>query len=248
MSRIFHCLAFIAAATLTTVVNAEHIVDEHIKAVGGADKIAKVKTIHRSGKVSMDSPFGAFQGSVEESCDVAGEGGHRLTDVAIFVMESGWSDKQGWQDVPQQGIRDMTEQELGMAKMNASVDILASIKKAHGLEVFGEPADKQFNDKDCIELTATIQKRPLKFYLNKETKLLEGIEIYKADDSEELMLTNYFEDYKPVDGIQFANKATTKVATPAITIVNEFETTELNGELDTSLFAKPEVGEPAATP
>ncbi len=246
MSKMFHFLALVAAATFTTAVNAEHIVDEHIKAIGGADAIANVKTLKRSGTVAMESPFGAFQGSIEESCDIAGEGGHRLLDVAIFVMESGWSEGKGWQDVPQQGMKDMSEQELAMAKMNASVSILASIKKAYGMEVFGEPADKQFNEKDCIELTATIDKRPLKFYLNKETKLLEGIEIYKGEDSEELMLTNYFEDYKTVDGIQMANKSTTKIAQPPITIVNEFATTEVNGELDKTLFAKPEPAEPTA--
>ncbi len=237
MSRVIQCLAFLATATIAASANAENIIDEHIKAVGGADAIAKVKTVERSGNVSLTGPFGAFQGSLTEEFDVAGSKGHRVMDLGIFRIESGWAGDTGWQDVPQQGLKDMSEDELGFAKINGSASVVASIKQQYGLAAFNEPTDEKFNEQDCAKVT--VKETPLELFFNKETKLLEGISVKD-------LTTTTFEDYEEVEGIQFAKKGTTKILQGDITIVNEYEETKLNGELDDTVFAKPEVAEPAA--
>jgi len=231
MSRYFQYLAFLATVAFATSANAEHIVDQHIKAVGGAEKIAKIKTIERSGTVSLSGPFGEFEGTLSEAYDVAGSKGHRVMDLIIFRLESAWTDKEGWQDGPPEGLRDMTEQELGLAKMNGSASLIARIKNEFGIDAFKETGDKKFNDKECVQLT--VAENPLEFYINKETKLLEGVAIPD-------LLEITFEDYQAIDGVQFAQKVTTDVSARDITIINEYESTELNGEIDETMFAKPE--------
>jgi len=230
MSRNFQYLAVVAMVAFSTTVNAEPIVDQHIKAVGGADKIAKIKTMERSGKVSLTGPFGEFEGTLNEAYDVAGSKGHRVMDLVIFRLESGWTSEEGWQEGPQDGLRDMTEQELGLAKMNGAASIIARIKQEFGIEAFKETGDKKFNDKDCVQLT--VAENPLEFYINKETKLLEGISVPD-------LLEMTFEDYQAIDGVQFAQKVTTDVSARDITVVNEYESTELNGEIDETKFTKP---------
>jgi hypothetical protein len=231
MTRYFHFLALVAATVFANTVSADHIVDEHIKAVGGADALAKVKTLERSGTVALTGPFGEFQGSISEEYDIAGPKGHRVMDLAIFVIESAFTGDEGWQDGPPEGLRDMSKEELGLAKMNGSASLVASIKSEFGMAAFNEPADEKFNEKDCVKLT--VKESPLELYINKETKLLEGIGVAE-------LMTITLEDYKEFDGIQFAQKSTTNVSAQDITIVNEYEETKLNGELDESIFAKPE--------
>ena len=237
MSRYLPCVAILAAFTFTGVASAENIIDEHIKAVGGADNLAKIKTLHKAGKVSLQGPFGQFEGSMEESYDIAGNKGHRLMDLAIFVIESAWTGEEGWQDGPPEGLRDMREDELGMAKMNAAASLVANVKDQFGMAAFKEPKDATFNEKECTEIE--IVDSPLTVYVNKETKLMEGL---KANDQVEIT----FDDYKAVDGVQFAHKMTTVVSEQDIEIVNEFEKIEPNAEIDESLFAKPELAEDTA--
>jgi hypothetical protein len=233
MTRYFHFLALVAATVFANTVSADHIVDEHIKAVGGADALAKVKTLERSGTVALTGPFGAFQGSISEEYDIAGSKGHRVMDLAIFVIESAFTGDEGWQDGPPEGLRDMSKEELGLAKMNGSASLVASIKSEFGMAAFNEPADEKFNEKDCVKLT--VKESPLELYINKETKLLEGIVVD--------VVTITLEDYKEFDGIQLAQKSTMNVSAQDITIVTEYEETKLNSELDESVFAKPEAVE-----
>ncbi len=238
MSRCFQYLAVLATFAFAGVATAENIIDEHIKAVGGADNIAKIKTLQKSGKVSLTGPFGQFEGSISESYDLAGSKGHRLMDLAIFVIESAWTGEEGWQDGPPEGLRDMRDEELGMAKMNASADLVASVKQEFGMAAFQEPTDVKFNDKDCVEVKIT--DSPLTVYINKETKLLEGL---SAADAVKFV----FDEYKAIDGVQFAHKATMLVEAQNIEIVNTFEKIEPNAKLDETLYAKPEgAEEPAA--
>ena len=235
MSRIISALTILAATLIPSILSAEHIVDEHIKAVGGAEKIAAVKTIQRSGQVKVSGGFGEFQGTVTESTDVAGSKGYQLIDVVIAQIESGWSEKAGWRIAPQQGVTDMSEEELRMSQLNGGISAVASVKKMLGMKAFGEPKDETFNDQDCVQVE--VIDTPLVLYINKETKMLAGIEAGER-------ATFTFEDYKDVDGIQFPQKVTTEAGGQGVTIVNDYEQTELNGELDESLFEKPELDEP----
>ena len=245
MSRYFHCLAFLATVTISTIANAEPIFDQHIKAVGGADKIATIKTIQRSGTVSLVSLLGTLDGSLSEAYDVAGSKGHRIMDLFIFRIESGWIGDEGWQNGPFEGLRNMDEGELAMAKLDGGASILSNIKKTHGMAAFKEPADKSFNGKDCVLLAISVQEARLEFYIDKDTKLLEGMQIYDTGGPETLKVAITFENYKAVDGIQFAQKVTTDVPEQEVTIVKIFNATELNDNLDDTKFAKPE---PAMNP
>ncbi len=231
MSRCFQSLAVLATLAFAGAANAENIIDEHIKAVGGADNIAKIKTLQKTGKVRLTGPFGQFEGSISESYDIAGSKGHRLMDLAVFLIESAWTEEGGWQDGPPEGLRDMREDELGMAKMNASADLIAGLKQQYGMAAFEAPKEAKFNDKDCVEIK--IVESPLTLYLNKETKLLEGLKASEA-------LQFVFDDYKAIDGVQMAHKSTMKVEAQDIEIVNQFEKIEPNAELDETKFAKPE--------
>jgi hypothetical protein len=247
MPRLLQCFAFLATAIMATTVAADNIIDEHLKAVGGAENLAKIKTIQREGKVSLTGPFGAFEGALSEAYDLADSKGHRLMDLAIFRIESAWTGDAGWQDGPPNGIRDMNAEELAMAKMNGAASLVAALAKEHGAEGFEAPTDETFNEQECAYVK--VKESPLALYINKETKLLEGLSV-------DGKVTITFDDYQEIDGVQFAKKATTNIAEPPITLVNEYEETKLNEELDESIFAKPELAveeeeeeeEAAATP
>ena len=49
----------------------EGIIADHIRAMGGAEAVARIKTMHLTGQVSGSSGGFAFSGTIEETYDVA---------------------------------------------------------------------------------------------------------------------------------------------------------------------------------
>jgi len=224
------CLAALTISLIPTNLHAEHIVDANIEASGGAVNIAKIKTIQREGEVEVDSPFGQFGGVQSEYLDVAGSRGCRVTDIGVALIEAGCDAKSGWQTVPQQGVVDMTDVQLLAASISGSASPLARAKAKFGLDGFSVPVDEEFNETACVQ--TSVADGTLKFYINKETKLLEGMEVMAAG-----VVT--FGEYSESEGVQLPGKMTTNQPERQVKVVITYTETTLNGELDEGVFANP---------
>ena len=227
-----------------TVVQAENIIDAHIEVVGGAEAIAEIETIQRTGSTHLEGAFGALDGTREETYDLSGEQGFTSIEVTGFSSQTGWSGESGWKTDTNAGLTDMPAGELGLAKLTTGPSPLASLHAEHGGQVFQEDGDREFNEQECTVVTIT--GSPIEFYVNNETKLLEGLAMPGI-----LQIT--FDDYMEVNGVEFANKASIEIAASGVTVMYEYESTELNGEIDASKFERPpgqRAGstEPASTP
>ena len=75
------CLALGLTLILSSVARAEHIVAAHIEAIGGADAIAKIKTIRRTGKTEMKGLLA--QGTIEQAC-VVGKKALQVLELRYF--------------------------------------------------------------------------------------------------------------------------------------------------------------------
>jgi len=234
MTSIRLCLPALTIILVPTVVNAEHIVDAHINAIGGTDNIAKIKTIHRIADVAVDSPFGEFDGPVTENFDIAGNRGSRLIDIGITLIVSGWVGDTGWQTVPQQGIKDMENLQLTMAGINGSASPVATAKAKFGIDGFSEPVEGDFNEKPCIR--TSVLDGVLTFCINKETKLLEGMEV-KGDAGRSAIIT--FDDFTESEGVLFAGKMTTNQPERRTKLTITYSETTVNGDLDEDSFKRP---------
>lgn len=222
-------------------ITAKQIVDEHIEAVGGMDAIKKIKTLKRGGSASVEGEFGNFQGTFSEVYDLAGDRGHRMMDLIVFQQETGWADGKGWQQSPIEGLKDMSEEEMQMTKVYSAPSLVAAIIDALGMEAFDKAEEAEFNETETVKLTMV--DNPIEIYVNKESKLIEGIAV---GEEVKMMMA----DYQDAEGVKLPSKVTMEVGGGRIKVVNEYEETEVNAEVDDTKFAKPEVAEPApaATP
>ncbi len=230
MNHLRRSLACLVVLVIAAGARAESIIDEHIKQMGGTDPLAAVKTIKRSGTVSMQSGAGRLDGRFEEIFDLMSRSGYTSMDLGLYFQQTGWIGDAGWRKDPNQGLRDLPRPELGIARLNASVSLIADIRRQFGLAAFTDPADEAFNDTPCIRVG--IVNNPVVLYLNKQTKLLEGVAI-----------TGLFEitygDYRPIDGIPVFYKSTATLPTAGLKIAYSAAKVELNTPVAPDKFEKP---------
>jgi Ca2+-binding EF-hand superfamily protein len=208
----------------------ENIIDAHIKAVGGTNAIAEIKTIHRTGTLSGEGNFGPISGAVEEIFDLSKDRGYTSMELTGYSRKTGWSGKSGWVSDTQAGVSDMPAEELAYAKHYAGPSPLAAIHAKQGAGALKIGGEKEFNGKEYA--VVTVEGSPIEFYVNQKTKLLDGMSI-----PGNLEMT--FENHKAVNGVQFARKSTMKIDAQKLTMIYEYKTTEINGEIDATKFKRP---------
>jgi Ca2+-binding EF-hand superfamily protein len=215
---------------VAAAVQAENIVDAHIKAVGGAAAIAKIKTIHRTATLSGTSGSFPLSGVVEEIYDLSKDRGYTSMELLGYSRKTGWNGDSGWVNDKQAGVTDMPAAEVALAKFNVGPSPLAAIYARQGAEVLKEGGDKEFNGKRCT--LVAVEGLPIEFYVNQQTKLLDGMSIPG-------ILEVTLENHKAINGVQFAGRATMKLDAQNMTMIYEYKATRVNEEIDAARFKKP---------
>ena len=106
----------------------------------------------------------------------------------------------------------------------------AGLAAERGAGALKEMGEREWNGQQCTVVTA--EGSPVEFYLNQQTKLIEGIAVPGTIDVT-------FADYQAVEGVPLARKRTLQVSQPATTVTYVIEATELNGQIDVARFDKP---------
>ena len=229
MSRFAKLFALGITLAFTTALRAEGMVEAHLEAVGGSDAIAKIKTIHRTGTLSGTSGYGPLSGTVEEIFDLPKQQGYTSMEMPGYSRKTGWTGNSGWVSDTQAGVTKMPADEVALARINAGPSPLASIHRRYG-GAMKEAGEKEFHDQKCA--VVTIEGSPIQFFVNQKTKLLEGMSIPGT-------FTVTYENYKAVDGVQFAGKSSVQIEAQNMTMVTDYKTTKINGQIDPSKFKKP---------
>ena len=83
--------------------------------------------------------------------------------------------------------------------------------------------------------------RTLRFFIDLQDHLLAGLRTvgHNPDLGGQYTTDVIFDDYQSVGDVRFANKVTINIAEGALTIVTNYDSTEINVELDDQQFDKP---------
>ena len=217
----------------------ESMVDAHIRAIGGAEAIAKIKTIHRTGTISGQSRGGPFSGTVEELFDLSGKRGYISEALTGQQSEKyGWTEDSGWASDTEGGVNDMSAEELKNAQLIIRPISLAAVHATYGAEALSVGGEKEFNGKACM--VVTVEGSPIVFCVNQETKLLEGISL--PDDVKVTL-----ENYQVIEGVSIPIRAVVKLGAENLTMIYEYKTTDINSEIDATRFQRPSTQQAAAT-
>ena len=213
------------ALAFVSIAQAEDLINAHIKALGGNDSIAKIKTIRRTGTVNG-------QGSIERSCIVGKKAIQKTgSDAGSYVMA--WNGKEAWVN---NGTEVAEASEVFRAALQgwAAVNQVVPMARAE-FKFLGE---KKFEGDTCeaAELAAAPGSV---FYFDKESKMFVGItgSTSAAEVGGEYSFTVKYSDFAKLEGVMFPATEDTKMKTASgeMNFTYKFTKTEINAKLDDAI-------------
>jgi outer membrane lipoprotein-sorting protein len=233
------CALFVSLSAFAQT--ADEIIDKHIKAMGGADKIKAVQTVKATGKMKagpMELPITLTKARPEQV---------RL-DFTLQGMTGtqAYDGSTGWMVMPFMGKKDpekMSDDMLKEIKDEADFDGSLFDYKAKGntVEYLGK-ADVQGSPAYKLKVV-TKQGMESTLYLDADTYLVIKTEAKRKVQGQEIESETMIGDYKEVDGILYPHsmqsraKGAPEGQSRSITV----EKYEINAKVDSAIFKMPEV-------
>ena len=226
-------VAFVAIPALSFSQTADEIIDKNVVALGGADKIATIKTMELEQSMSV-------MGTDLTAKNTYIVGKSMRSDVSVMGQQitTVVDGDKGWAINPMQGgssAQDMPADAMKAAKNMTEPQMLqlAYVKAdKYPYELVGK---EKFNGKDAFNLKVTRPEGAFNYFVDPTTYQLIGLK--GTGPQGEVSAT--FSDYKAQDGltIPYASEITSPMAPAPITAkVTKFS---VNGTVDPMIFNKP---------
>lgn len=212
----------------------KEVVDKYVKAVGGREALAKLKTRYQTGTIEM-SPMG-IKGTVEAFFGSDDRYLLKGSLAGVGDLIEGYDGKTAWSINPLEGRRIKDGKELLQTKRlnalarDAMLDAVYSSLTVRGIEKVG--------DREAFAVVASSQDLPDDIlFFDKESCLLlrrDSIVITPAGNQ---ALSTFFEDYREVNGVKTPFRERAK--TPAFEMISSYTEIKYNVPIEDSKFVQP---------
>ncbi len=218
------------AAKANASVDADQIIENHLKARGGREKLAAVKDRTISAKLAA----GGMEGTIVLQ-QKAPNKQHQVIEIAGQNIESWFDGEQGSRVVPNMGDTPFSKEEIEEAKTLRVVESLLDYKE-HGEKV-RFVGMKKVGDKELyeIEMTTPNRKEPSSLFFDNNydlVKLISPLPVAEGPGNQELE----FSDWREVNGIRHWFKLTRN--TPQMSADLIVESVKDNAGLSDDVFRK----------
>jgi hypothetical protein len=231
-------------AQLTWAQTADEVLERSLTAMGGRAAFAKVKSRSSTGTISVSTPGGSFNGSIE----VLNAAPNKLRSLVqldlsavgagALVLDTRFDGTSGYAMDSLQGNRDISGNQLDNLRNGSFPHAFLSYKqmgivvKLIGKEKVGE--------RDAFVLTfEPASGSVVRHYIDAETflpiKFVMNVEIPQL--GREVEQTTEFADYREVDGLKLPFRVTNSSAVQSYTVT--VTKVEHNVTVDEKLFVKP---------
>ncbi len=245
IARFMILALFVAILSETAAAqNADDIAEKYLAAIGGRSALAKLKSRHLTGNVTVATPVGNISGSVETfnqspnksrtliKLDLSAMGMGQATIDQRFDGDSGYSMDS------LQGNREITGSQLDNLKNTIfPTPFLDYKQRGATLEFIRQ--DKLGERNTNVVLLKPKTGSPLQAFIDAETNLLLRtiINVTVPQLGTEVQQTSDFSDYRDVDGVKvaFQVKNSSSIQTISVTAAK----VEHNVDIDSTMFAKP---------
>ena len=227
-------IALVAVPALSFAQTADEIIDKHIAAIGGADKIAAVKTMNVEQSMSI-------MGNEMASKSVYRVGEAMRSDISVMGSDITmvFNGDKSWSVNPMQGgttPTDMPAEAMKAAKSSTYPQMmpLAYVKTgSYPVTLVGK---EQFSGKDAFNLKVDRPEGAFNYFVDAANYQLLGMK--GTTPQGEISAT--YSDYKTVDGLTIPY--TSEINSPAAPapITGKITKVTINGPVDDSVFAKPQ--------
>lgn len=212
----------------------DEIVDKHVAAMGGMDKLSAVKTVAREQSIAVQGMEIPVKSIVVVGKSMRSESSI-MGNSMIQVVDGG----KGWKVVPamMQGTgepEDMTAEEL--KQQSGQLDPFGALvnykSKGSKVELVGK---EKVGKADAYHLKVTTKDgQTIDQYLDANTYLVSKVKMIANGQEGEILLS----DYKDTEGVKFAN--TMEMESPqAGTLTFVTNKITINGPVDETVFKKP---------
>jgi hypothetical protein len=229
-------IVMVAMPALTFAQTADQIISKHVAAIGGADKIAAIKTMQYDQTMSIQGMELASKTvyvlgkSVRSDVSVMGQ---QITNV--IDGDTGWmiNPMQGGnaQDLPADAVK------AGKGTTEPNIFQLAYLKdNKYPYQLVGK---EKYKNKDAFNLKVTRPEGVFNYYLDAGTYQLLGTKGIINAQGQQVETTSTYSDYKPVDGISVPYTSEMTIPNMPGPVVAKVTNVSFNNTVDPTVFAKP---------
>jgi hypothetical protein len=220
------------AAAMPTV---DAIFDNYVKAVGGKEAIEKITSRSMKGSFDLEA-FGVTGAPVEMFSKAPNKTSMKIDITGFGVVNRVYDGAKGWDSNPMTGLRELSGLEL--AQIKRAADFYQELNyKEHYTKMEVKGKEKVGSSETYVIEATPAEGSPEKLYFDVNTGLLVRHDLEVEGPQGKLLMENYMDDYKVVDGVKIPH--TMKQANPAMTIVIKFSEVKNNVEIDDAKFNKP---------
>ena len=216
----------------------DEIIEASLEAAGGREAMARITSVKRTGTFTMSTDFGDIEGDTEVII-IPNQKAYQMLDSDLFQQTGAWNGTTAWQTDPLQGgVTDLEGQQA---------EIFIGQTLLHFFLPYNTPGAGEYRKLDDAEVggrphhvvglsTGTLE---IELFVDAETKLISQIS-FETDMPQigTVKITGGYSDYEEYDGAMLATHISLEIPGFA-TIDTRLTTTEINVEVDHSIFEKP---------
>ncbi len=246
----FACVSLVASSraqdasrTQTAVKNsnitAEEVLEKHIAAIGGRERLEKSASYTIKAKLEM--PGRGVQGTIE----IYGKAPNRLLSVTdiqgIGLIKQGYDGQTGWSQDPYQGPRTLEGDELERARRGATFN--AELKWRSLYEKAELAGTQKLGERETYIVRLTPKGGgPVTSYYDTQTFMLLRTDATEEGPAGKISLQTHYADYRDLDGVKVSFQWTQK--SPIGETVIKVTEAKNNIEIADAIFTKPANAKP----
>lgn len=221
----------------------ENILKAHFEAIGGLERLSKIRTVKRSGDTHV-THFGGqamnMPGTVEAAV-VIGKKSYTKTHYEWYSSTAVWNGTEGWKSTLYDGTTEFSAMELEIAKQRVYITPLQRSYEQHGSSAFGQLEDEMFYDKECfvIQIIGVEGVENMFYYIDKTSNLLVGIKAPNIDptfSSDTVII--HLGDYAEYNSVMLPNSQQVSIGNNELNANYTYTKTEIDVTLDEAIFEK----------
>jgi outer membrane lipoprotein-sorting protein len=237
LQKILVLLVTIGAFNPISAQNLDEIIAKHVKAMGGADKLSKLKSM----KITADMDVMNMKVPITTTI-IQDQGFRSETTVQGMTVVQAINGNTGWAINPMTGQTKATAlPEEAVKSMGAETDLTGLYNYKEKGYILALDGEEDLAGAKVYKVSMTLKNGIKRInYISKDTFYILKIIVHANMNGQDVMSENTQSDFKQVDGISypFRSEVTTS-AMPGTTMALMIKTLEVNPKIDPNIFKMP---------
>jgi hypothetical protein len=214
--------------------SADQIVTKYVQAVGGKAAIEKLNS--RQTKGTFDLPAMGVSAGMEAYAKAPNKSAFTIDVPGFGLVQRGYNGTVGWESNPQNGLRDLSGNELAQMKLGA--EFYRDVKLQQLFPKMTVKGIEKVGGQDAYVVEATSAEGIMqKMFFDAQSGLIVRAETEADTPQGKMAVTVLYSDYRDVDGVKIP--FTTEQKSAAIEFVIKLESVKHNVPIDDAKFNKP---------